>query len=147
MHCNVLTAHHLVERLWWCQEHIRWRRAQWGTVLFSDESRFKFTADGRSKIYQRHNERYAANCFLEHDNFGGGSVMVWAGIHHDGCTVFGALNAQIYRNEILQHHIVPVINAIGIMLQYDNARLHTARVCRDFLKKKRGHPGSQSSSK
>ena len=55
---------------------------------------------------------------MEHDNFGGGSVMVWAGIHHDGCTVFGALNAQNYRNEILQHHIVPLINAIGIMLQY-----------------------------
>ena len=42
-----------------------------------------FTADGRSKIYR----------------FGGGSVMVWTTIHHDGRTalvrVNGALNAQI----------------------------------------------------
>ena len=29
-------------------------------------------------------DRYAANCVLEHDRFGGGSVMVWAGIRHDG---------------------------------------------------------------
>ena len=32
-----------------------------------------FRADGRS----------TANCVLEHDHFGGGSVMVWAGIHPD----------------------------------------------------------------
>ena len=44
----------------------------------------------------------------------GGSVMVWAGIHHDGRTalvrVNGALSDQIYQDEILQHRDVPLIN-------------------------------------
>ena len=48
----------------------------------------------------------AANFVLEPDNVGGCSVMVWAGIHHDGHTalvrVNGVLNAQIYWDEILQ---------------------------------------------
>ena len=60
-----------------------------------------FKADGRSRIYRRHNERYAASCVLEDDRFDSGSVMVGAAIHHDGRTalvrVNGALNAQIYR--------------------------------------------------
>ena len=74
-------------------------------------------ADERFRIYRRHNERHAASCVLEHDRFGGGSAMVWAGIHHDGCTalvrVKGALNAQIYRNQIQQRHVVPLTNIIG----------------------------------
>ena len=64
----------------------------------------------RSRINRRHNERYAANCVLENDRFGGDSVMVWAGIHHHGHTVLvrvnGAFTAQIYWDEILQHHML-----------------------------------------
>ena len=41
MRRNVLTTHHVAKRLRWCQEHIQWRCAQWRTVLFSNESRFK----------------------------------------------------------------------------------------------------------
>ena len=41
-------------------------------------------------------------------------VIVWAVIHHDGRTalvgVNGALSIQIYRDEILHHHTVPLIN-------------------------------------
>ena len=82
-----------------------------GEQFFSDESRVMlFRAD----------ERYAAKCIVEHDPFGGG-VMVWAGIHHDGRTalvrVNGALNAQIYRDEILVHHDVLLINVTGSIFQ------------------------------
>ena len=87
---------HWLEREIICDGDVLWR-----TVLFPDESRFKlFIADVRSRIYRRHNERYAcANCDLEYDRFGGGGAMVWVGIHRDGRTalvrVNGALNAQI----------------------------------------------------
>ena len=60
---------------------------------------------------------------------------MWARIHHDARTplvrINGVLNAQIYRDEILQHHTVPLINVNGGILQHDIARLHTARVCHD----------------
>ena len=43
--------------------------------------------------------------------------MVWSGIHHGDRTalvrVNGALNDQIYRDEILQHHVVPLFNVTG----------------------------------
>ena len=47
--------------------------------------------------------------------------------------VNGALSAQIYRDEILQHHVVPLISVSGGSFQHDNARLHTVRVYIDFL--------------
>ena len=63
--------------------------------------------------------------------------MVWPGIYHDDHTalvrVNGMLNAQIYRDEILQHHVVPLINVTGGIFQHDITRPHTAQVCHDFL--------------
>ena len=48
---------------------------------------------------------------MEHDCVGGGSVMVWTGIDHDGCTALSALSAQIYRTEKLQQHLIPLVEA------------------------------------
>ena len=53
----------------------------------------------------------------------GGRVMVWTGIHHD-CLVHveSALLAIRYRDEILQHHIIPHVKNNGGMFQHDKAR-------------------------
>ena len=51
--------------------------------------------------------------------------MVWAGItaHRRTDLVFvnGTLNAQKYRQDILERHVVPFIRANGVTLQQDNA--------------------------
>ena len=82
-------------------------------------------------------EQMQPNCVLEHDRFGSGIVMVWAGIRHNGRTALVrlnvAINAQIYRDEIQQHQVVLLTSVTGGIFQHDNARPHTARVCRDFL--------------
>ena len=137
---NVLTPRHLAERMQWCQQRVRWTRARWRTVLFSDESRFLLSrADGRTRVYRRRGERYAPNCVQQVDRFGGGSVMVWAGIHHGGRTalvhVAGTLTGIRYRDEILQHHVIPHMNVNGGMFQHDNARPHVARVNQEFLQR------------
>ena len=71
--------------------------------------------------------------------FGGGSVMVWAGICHDGRTqlkiVQGTLNAVKYRDDILDPIVLPFLKQRNFdhVFQHDNARYHVARVCQDFL--------------
>ena len=75
---QVLTARHRAARLQWEQRHFRMGRQQWARVLFSDECRFNLSHhDGR---ITRRRERFADNCLIEMDRFGGGSVMVWGGI-------------------------------------------------------------------
>jgi hypothetical protein len=75
----------------------------------------------------------------ESDHFGGGSVVVWAGICHDGRThvkiVQGTLNAVIYRDDILDPIVLPFMQQRNFdqVFQHDNARCHVARVCQDFL--------------
>lgn len=96
-------------------------------------------ADGRARVYRRQNERFAANCIQEVDRFGGGSVMMWAAISHNGKTnlvlVNGNLTAQRYCDEILQPHVLPIMQNNGRIFQQDNARPHTARITTAFLQR------------
>ena len=88
-------------RLLWARRHLRWTRAQWARVLFTDECRFNLSfVDGRIRVFRRRGECLADNCLLERDRFGGGSVMVWGGIMGGRKTnliiISGILNAQRY---------------------------------------------------
>ena len=137
---NILTRRHKQARLAWANAHLRWPRQQWATVLFTDESKFNLSyADGRARVYRRPRERYAQCCVVEVNRFGGGGVMVWAGISRDFKTdlhiVQGRLNARNNRDNILQPIAVPFIRNNGLaLLQQDNARPHTARITMDFLR-------------
>ena len=136
---QVLTARHWAARLQWAQRHFRWGRQQWVRVLFSDESRFNLGhLDGGIRVFRRKGERFADNCLIERDQFGGGSVMVWGGIMGRRKTnlifVQGNLNAQGYINQILQPEAVPFPQRHGpAVSMHDNARPHVAGICRQFL--------------
>ena len=84
-------------------------------------------------------ECFTDQCVYESDRFGGGSVMVWAGIYHDGRTqlniVQGTLNAVKYRDDILDPIVLPFLQQRNFDhdFQHDNARCHLARVCQDIL--------------
>ena len=61
----------------------------WRTVLLSDESRFLLShADGHTRAIDIEGEHYVLNCMQQVDRFGGGSVMVWEGIHYGGRMAF-----------------------------------------------------------
>ena len=113
----------------------------WHPVLFMDEIWFTLTAcDRRERVWRHHGERYAACNIVQHDRFGGGSVMVWGGISLEGRTGLhvlnqGTLTAVRYRDEILRPIVRPYAGAVGpgFLRVQDNARPHVARVCRQFF--------------
>jgi len=77
----VLRGHHRCARVRWARNHLRFTRADWAQVLFTDESQFNVQGnDGRTCVYRRRGERYADACVVKTDQCGGGSVMIWAGI-------------------------------------------------------------------
>ena len=99
-----LTRYHVQMRLAWARDHVTWTQNDWAPVLFTDESRFcvDFT-DRRARVWRMPNERFAPVCVAEHDRFGGGSVVVWAGISAQGKTDLhvidnGTLTALRYVN-------------------------------------------------
>lgn len=139
----ILTLRHRQQRLRWARMHLRFTRAQWAGVLFSDEKRFKlFQSDGRKLIYRRLRERYEDACVLRTDHFGGGSFMVWAGIalHIRTPMVFvnGNLTARNYQNNILNPVVLPITQQHrNFVLMQDGAPAHTARTTTGYLRRHR----------
>lgn len=140
-----LLPRHRQARLEFAHQHKNWTIEQWTPVLFCDESRVCLNGcDRRGRVYRRSGERYAQCCFRETVAYGGGSVMVWAGISMEGRTelVFvpgggrgGGLTAARYITEILEEHVVPYAGFYdeGFVLMQDNAPCHTARITRAYL--------------
>ena len=74
-----LSQKHRQARLARTRQHRRWTNQQWATVLFTDESRFLLDMlDRRRRVWRRRGERYANCAIVEHDRYGGGSLMVWS---------------------------------------------------------------------
>ncbi|GBO09857.1 hypothetical protein AVEN_14774-1 [Araneus ventricosus] len=85
--CISLTAGHRAARRRWAQEHLRWGRAVWSNVLFTDESRFIVQSDNRRIIIWRERGTRNNPAFVrERVRFGGGGVMVWVGVSINGHT-------------------------------------------------------------
>ena len=136
----ILLPRHRAARLTWCRRYLRFIIQDWANILFTDESRFHLdSSNDRSRIYRRVGERYADACVIQHQSFGGGSVMVWGGITANGRTplvvVAGNLTGISYRDEIVQPYVIPFIQAQAnnVTFQQDNARPHIPRVVRDYL--------------
>jgi hypothetical protein len=81
----ILKQRHRTARPVWARVRRRWRRHAWQHILFSDKSRFSLRlSDGRYRVCSRRGEHFTDQCVYEFDHLGGGSVMVWAGMFHNG---------------------------------------------------------------
>lgn len=135
-----LLQQHRVARLNFARLHQAWNEEDWARVLFSDESRFcLYSPDGRERLWRRDGERYQQGMFSERESFGGGSVMIWAGISFNAKTELcvlprNALTAEAYIN-VLEEHVVPFAPFVGndFLFMQDNARPHTARIVTQYL--------------
>lgn len=77
----LLSAEHRRNRLTFARDHQYWTHEDWSHVLFTDEPRFCLRGpDGRERVWRRPGERYLDNMISKRTPFGGGSIMVWAGI-------------------------------------------------------------------
>ncbi|GBM63793.1 Transposable element Tcb2 transposase [Araneus ventricosus] len=139
--CFPLTSTNRRVRLAWCREHRDWRMDQWATILFTDESRFSLNTDSRRTfIWREPGTRYLPSNVREIDLYGGGGLMVWAGLMLDDRTplhVFerGTVTGVRYRDEILEPYARLFRGAVGpeFILMDDNARPHRALLVDEFL--------------
>ena len=72
-----LTPRRRQMRMTFCHAHVDWNTDAWSCVLSSDESRFCVTLNDRcQRVWRTCGERFAECAIVEHDRFGGPSVMV-----------------------------------------------------------------------
>ncbi len=57
-------------RVKWCKEHLHWRKADWYEEICPDESPYVLRFNGRKRVVEETNERYAVHAFkgnFKHD--------------------------------------------------------------------------------
>ena len=136
---QVLTARHRDAHLQRAQRNFRWGQQQWTRVLFSDESRFNLSHhDDGIRVFRRRGERFADNCLIEGDRFGGGVLWYGLALWAEGkqisllCKAASMLKVTLTRFCSLKLFLS--FKGMGLsILMHDNARPHVARICRQFL--------------
>uniref|UniRef100_A0A3Q3EI99 Tc1-like transposase DDE domain-containing protein n=1 Tax=Labrus bergylta TaxID=56723 RepID=A0A3Q3EI99_9LABR len=94
-----MTALHRQACLRWCRQQVHWNLNMWRNIMFSDESRFcLLQLDHRVKVWRRSRERYAECC----------NSFWWRLVF-----IGGNLNADRYRDEILQPVTIPYLHSLG----------------------------------
>ncbi|UYV63385.1 hypothetical protein LAZ67_2003918 [Cordylochernes scorpioides] len=116
LRCLPLTPVHRQVRLQWCRERSTWNCADWGRIVFSDESCFLLCPDDRRK-------------------------RVWRRPGTPLVVIPDTLTAQRYVDDILRPVLLPFLSHHpGLTFQQDNSRPHTARVTMDCLQSCRTLP-------
>ena len=114
--------------------------ADWANVLFIDETRISLHGnDGRARMCRARGERFNENCVVETDPFGGGSIMMFAGIKMHTKTPIvrlqGAVKAVCYQNDNLLPLVIPHSRANrGMILAQDNAPCHSVCTTQQLLR-------------
>ncbi|GFU60239.1 transposable element Tcb2 transposase [Trichonephila clavipes] len=137
------TPTHPCLRLKWFRARGNWTTAEWNQVVFSDvcvcvcESGFNPSSDDNRVRVWRHRGLNPAFALKLHTAPTDG-VMVWGAIAYNTRSpqvlIRGTMTAQRYVHDILQPHVLPLIQRLaGALFQQVNAWPHTARVSQDYL--------------
>jgi len=132
----VLKPHHKLARLEFAKHHMSWTK-EWQNVIFSDEK--KFNLDGPDGFHSYwHDLRKEVKVFSKR-NFGGGSLMVWAGFGFNGMTNIAFTSHKMKSSDyinLLGMHLLPFGRRIGgknWVLQQDNAPIDTSNASKEWF--------------
>lgn len=110
---------------------------EWSNVVFSDEKKFKL--DGPDGFSSRWCDERQNRPTKEKRNFGGGSVMIWAGFSVSAktpvCFISTRMNSEMYC-QLLEEVLIPFAeNEMdeNMIFQQDNASCHASVATKDFL--------------
>lgn len=125
-----LKPEHETARMDWASKYIHWT-TEWTNIVFSDEKKFNLDGpDGCS--YYWHDLRKEKK-FNFSRNFGGGTLMLWAGFSMYGKTPLVKISTRMNsRNyiEMLNDVLIPFSDDFmdgDFMYQQDNASIHVSK--------------------
>jgi hypothetical protein len=143
-----MTQNHKKARLAWARAHQDWSVERWRRVLWSDESPFTIQAAPRTgKVWVQDNGPGLNPRQIQGTKkHGGGHIMVWGCFSAAGVGslkwVDGTMDAKGYHG-ILTARVLPELRRRSVqqpelawIFQHDNASIHKAGICQDYLKKK-----------
>ena len=129
-------------RLAWAHAHLRYTRAQWRRILWSDESKYNlFGSDGQKWVRRPEGTRYHPKYQLPTVKHGGGNVMVWGCFWQGGLgplvRINGIMDRHVYMDILTQHMRPYALREIGrgFVFQQDNDPKHSSKDVKAWFKR------------
>ena len=99
----LLKKRHIKARKKFCHKYSAWTNKKWGTVLWTDESKFNiFGSDGKRFVRRPPNKEFDPHYTKKTLKFGGGTIMVWGCFSSSGIgpiyLIKDTMTANIYTN-------------------------------------------------
>jgi hypothetical protein len=127
------------------KDHIHWTIEDWKNVMFSDETVISRVGSfGRKYYYKRQEDKHIRPHHIKKTKQGGGrKIMVWGCMTYygvgDACWIPEKINAVLYV-EVLKDYVFASMDWCGMdprkfIFQQDNAKIHTAKVTKDYIRK------------
>jgi transposase len=134
-----LTPKHKEARLAFARAHMSWTR-EWDKIIFSDEKKFNLDGPDCYSCYWHKLDDTVA--IRSKRNFGGGSLMVWAGFWKSGvlpiCFISTRMNSNDYIS-LLDDVLISFLDERDdedFTFMQDNASIHASKATLGWLKEK-----------
>jgi hypothetical protein len=111
--------------------------SEWDSVVFSDEKKFNQDCPDGFSSYWHDLRKKQKSRFSR--NFGGGSIMIWAGLSAVERTILAKISARMSSSdcsELLEDILVPFTDDImqgEFVFQQDNASIHVSKHSKKFF--------------
>lgn len=118
-------------------EKYRFWDDEWKSVVFSDEK--KLNLDGPDGLDKHWTSQESPGPMRQRRNFGGGSLMVWAGMHYRGTTPICFVSTKMdsdYYIQLLDEVLITFVDdncGPEFVFQQDNASIHRSKKTLKFL--------------
>ena len=122
------------------KDHLEWTDDQWRQVIWSDESPYILSYNGKRRVWRRHNERYDIRCCratVKHDD----KIMVWGAFAAHGVGILhriqGITDRFVYL-DLLENVMLPSADLLfgqeNFIFQQDNDPKYTAIFNKEFIR-------------
>jgi transposase len=139
----LVTPKNIEKRLTWCQSYEHWTVRHFRRVLWSDECTFRLFQGSTCRVWRNSNEEWDLECLRGTVNHSPGR-MYWGCFSWYGTGPLVSLSSNVTGAsyvKILRDYVLPTIKDFPgnadrgrPLFQQDNAKPHTAKVTKKFLK-------------
>jgi transposase len=138
---TAISPENMRKRVAWCRKYQNWKFEDWSRVIFSDESSV-YKVQGRKFYKKRISDPPSYGSVTKQGSFPI-KVMFWGCISSVRVgrliSIEGNMNGESYK-QILENNLAQSFGGIAnrsLYFQHDNAPIHTSKVVKDYVTKKR----------
>uniref|UniRef100_A0A803JIR7 Transposase Tc1-like domain-containing protein n=1 Tax=Xenopus tropicalis TaxID=8364 RepID=A0A803JIR7_XENTR len=140
----LLKSSHVQARLKFANDHLDDPEEAWEKVMWSEETKVElFGLNFTRRVWRKNKDELHPKNTIPTVKYGGGNIMLWGCFSVKGTEQLHCIKERMNEAmhcEILSNNLIPSVRALkmgrGWVFQHDNDPKHTARITKEWLRKR-----------